>query len=84
MEKKWQLQEAKNKFSQLVDEVVNNNDHQIITRHGKDTAVILSFEEYKKLTKKKGSLANFFRNSPLFDEQIDLERNKDYSRDIEI
>ena len=84
MEKKWQLQDAKNKFSQLVDEVVKTNEIQIITKHGKDTVVILSFDEYKKLTRKKGSLVNFFRDSPLAEDGIDIERIKDYSRDIEI
>lgn len=84
MEKKWQLQDAKSKFSYLINEVVNNNDAQIITKHGKDTAVIISFEEYKKLTKKDTSLVEFFMNSPLAEVDIDLERVKDYSRDIEI
>ncbi len=57
--------------------------HQIITKHGKDTAVIISIEEYKKLTQKNGSLVDFFKNSPLAEEEINLERAKDHSREFE-
>lgn len=48
----WQLQDAKNKLSQVVDTSILNGP-QIISRRGKNTAVLLSYEEYKKLTKKK-------------------------------
>lgn len=82
MEKKWQIQEAKNKFSELIDGA-SKNVHQIITKHGKDTAVIISIEEYKNLTQKKGSLVDFFKKSPLIDTDLDLERKKDSSREID-
>ncbi len=36
MSKNWQLQEAKNKFSQVVDCACNEGP-QIVTRHGKET-----------------------------------------------
>ncbi|PZO58558.1 MAG: prevent-host-death protein [Phormidesmis priestleyi] len=44
----WQLQEAKNKFSQLV-KAADEGVPQFITVRGKQTAVILSAAEYKKL-----------------------------------
>lgn len=52
MSKSWQLQEAKNKFSQVVDEAQSKGP-QTITRHGKEVAVVLSASEYYKLTASK-------------------------------
>ncbi|MHB1646173.1 MAG: type II toxin-antitoxin system Phd/YefM family antitoxin [bacterium] len=64
MNKKWQLQEAKNRFSNLV-EIAKNEGPQLITKNGKDAAVILSADEYKKLIKPKINLVEFIQQSPL-------------------
>ena len=79
----WQLQEAKSKFSQLVDSAMHNTP-QIVTKHGNKAVVILSFEEYKKMTKPKQDLVSFFRSSPFLDSEIEIVRNKDNPRDIEL
>lgn len=79
----WQLQEAKNKFSHLVDKA-HHEGPQIVTKHGKESVVILAVEDYMKLNKPKIDLLSFFKNSPLFDLNIDLTRDKSPSRDIEI
>ena len=79
----WQLQEAKNKFSHLVDKA-HHDGPQIVTRHGKESVVILAIEDYQKLNKPKSDLITFFKNSPLFDSIIDLTRDKSSSRDIEL
>lgn len=39
----WQLQEAKSKFSKVVENVVHDGP-QIITKHGAEVAVVLSVE----------------------------------------
>ncbi len=44
---KWQLQDAKNKFSEVVETSINSGP-QIISRRGKDTAVVISFKEYQR------------------------------------
>ena len=44
----WQLQEAKNKLSELVEHVIANGEPQMITRRGKPAAVLISVEEYEK------------------------------------
>lgn len=79
----WQLQEAKNKFSRLVDKA-HHDGPQIVTRHGKESVVILAIEDYQKLNKPKSDLVTFFQNSPLYDTSIDLTRDKSSSRDIEL
>lgn len=44
-----QLKEAKATLSAVVDQAVGGHP-AIITRHGKKEAVVLSFDEYEKLT----------------------------------
>jgi prevent-host-death family protein len=80
----WQLQEAKSKFSELVNQALSHGA-QIITRRGKKTAVILPFEDYIRLTQKQsGSLSQFLLNSPLHGSELNLDRVHEYPRDIEI
>lgn len=79
----WQLQEAKNKLSKLVEEACNSGP-QVITVRGKETAVVLSIEEYRRIALKKESLAEFFANSPLRGSELEIERMPDVDRDIEL
>jgi antitoxin Phd len=79
----WQLQEAKNRFSRLVEQAQHNGP-QIVTKHGKEAVVIISADEYKKLIRPKKDIVRFFQESPLFGEDIDLTRSKETPRDIEL
>jgi antitoxin Phd len=45
---KWQLQEAKSRFSELIDDTLEKGP-QIVTRRGIDTAVVVSIDEWHKL-----------------------------------
>lgn len=79
----WQLQEAKNKFSQLVEKA-RKFGPQVVTKHGKEAVVILSFEDYKKMVHPENNLIDFLQNSPLSKAKIDFSslRQKDKPRDI--
>jgi prevent-host-death family protein len=79
----WQLQEAKNKFSSLVDKA-HHDGPQIVTKHGKESVVVIAIEDYQKMNRPKSDLLSFFKSSPLFDLNIDLTRDKRSSRDIEL
>jgi len=79
----WQLQEAKNKFSKVV-KAARHNGPQIVTVRDREAAVVLSIEEYGKLTRHEDSLLEFFRKSPLRGVDLDLERDRDPGRDIEL
>ena len=83
MQNTWQLQDAKSKFSQLVESAICD-EPQFVTKYGKNAVVILSFEDYKKMTKPKTDLVSFFKNSPLADIELDISRNKDIPREIEL
>ena len=71
----WQLQEAKNKLSRVVENAVNSGP-QIITKHGVEVAIVLSFAEYQKMVASRGKLSTFFRDSPLAGVELDLARDK--------
>lgn len=79
----WQLQEAKSKFSQLVESAISDAP-QIVTKHGKNAVVVISYQEYKKLKKPSTDIVSFFQDSPLSEIGLDLERSKDLPRDIEL
>ena len=79
----WQLQEAKNKFSSLVDKAQHEGP-QFVTKHGRESVVVLSVEDYQKMTKPKSNLLNFFQNSPLAGTSLDIHRDKSLSRDIKL
>ena len=44
----WSLQDAKNQLSRVVD-AARAGEAQVVTRHGKPAAVVLSFENYERL-----------------------------------
>jgi prevent-host-death family protein len=82
-DREWQLQEAKNRLSQVVDQALNDGP-QTITLRGKPSAVVVSFEEYRKLTMPRTGLSQFFRQSPLSEVELDLSRSTDLSREVEL
>jgi prevent-host-death family protein len=59
----WQLQEAKAKFSELVQKAIDEGP-QTVTRHGKETVVVLSSEEYRKLREGRQSLKEILMSGP--------------------
>jgi prevent-host-death family protein len=83
MKNNWQVQEAKNRLSELLDEA-RRHGPQVVTRRGVDTAVVLSIEDYKRLVGPQGSLVDFFRQSPLVGVELELERRPDLARDVEL
>jgi len=79
----WQLQKAKSKFSQLVENAIHK-EPQFVTKHGDNAVVVLSFEEYSEITKPKSDLVKFLRSSPLAGVQLEITRIKDMPRDIDL
>jgi prevent-host-death family protein len=75
MARVWQLQEAKNKFSEVVDEAIKQGP-QIITKRGVETVIVLSYAEYRKVMLNQKRLSDFFRESPLAEVDLDLRRDR--------
>ncbi len=76
----WQLQEAKNKFSQVVKQA-QQGKAQYITVHGKPAVVIVSIEDYQKLNHSHDSLSEALM-MPLLEEDLELSRDRDTGREI--
>ena len=83
MRDRWQLQEAKNRFSELVDTALSEGP-QVVTRHGRDTVVVVPVETYRGLTKPRESLVEFFARSPLRGARLDLARDRDPGRSVRL
>lgn len=73
--------EGKNKFSKLVANAAKG-EPQIITKNGKETAVVISFEDYKRLKAKERPLSEFLLDNPArkYGIELDLTRSKDTGR----
>ncbi len=79
----WQLQDAKSKFSEVIDRALANGV-QVVTRRGKKTVVVMPFDEYERLTKRSGNLAQYLLDSPLAGSGLEIGRDKSLPRKIEM
>jgi len=80
---RWQLQDAKARFSQLVKSAQLEGPQEI-TVHGKSTAVLLSAEDYARLTGPKLSFVEFMRRSPLVGVALDIKRSTSTTRRVRL
>ena len=85
MTNRWQLLEAKSKFSHVVKKACSEGP-QFVTRHGDIAVVVIAYDDYQRLTRPETSLVDFLRDSPFADmaEPEMFTRNKDLPRDIEL
>ena len=77
---RWQVQEAKTRFSEVIEEAQSKGP-QIITRHGAERAVVLSFDDFRSLTAHKPGLKEYLLGGPKFDD-FEIERDRDTGREI--
>lgn len=80
---KWQLQEAKNRLSEVVRRA-RSEGPQVITLHGADAVVVVSARDFVRMSRRKGKLVDFFRKSPLVGVDLDLARTRDTGRKINL
>ncbi|MBI4321204.1 MAG: type II toxin-antitoxin system Phd/YefM family antitoxin [Chloroflexi bacterium] len=78
----WQLQEAKQRFSELVRRAVHEGP-QAVTRHGETVVVVVSAEEFRRLTGAKPDFAEFLLASPDLS-LLDLDRAADLPREVDL
>lgn len=53
LERKWQLQEAKARFSEVVDRALEEGP-QVVTRRGAEAAVVVAIGTWRELEKRAG------------------------------
>lgn len=83
----WSLQDAKNRFSSVVDAAVAG-EPQLVTRHGKRAVVVVAAEEFERLRRLDRAGAPTFADLLLAipqggDEEEALERATARLRDVE-
>ncbi|MDP3256303.1 MAG: type II toxin-antitoxin system Phd/YefM family antitoxin [Bosea sp. (in: a-proteobacteria)] len=80
---RWSVASAKARFSEMIEQAKTDGP-QTITRNGKPTAILVSVEEWERKTARKGTFADFLLNSPLRGSGIDLTRDDQPPRDIDL
>lgn len=77
----WQLQEAKNRLSELV-KAAKTKGPQIITVRGKEEAAVVSIEELRKMRRGDLPLGTYWwKTAPKVN--LVIERSRDTGRDVE-
>ena len=75
----WQLQDAKSRFSEVVDLCLSEGP-QLVTRRGQDAVVVLAAKDYRRLSG-SSALKELLLNAPR-GEALDIERSAETVRDI--
>ena len=78
----WPVQDAKAKFSELLDRAETDGPQQV-TRNGKPAAVVVSPSAWAKKAATQESLADFLDRSPLRGSGVEFERMRGKMRDFE-
>lgn len=80
MHEHWQLQDAKQRFSELIRSVETEGP-QFVTKHGQEVAVVIDITEYRRLRGGGNDFKEFLRAAP--DVELDIERSTAPSRDVD-
>jgi prevent-host-death family protein len=81
--KQWTVARAKAHLSEVIEEALHKGP-QTITRHGRIAVVVVSAEEWESKTKRKGSLADFFAESPLRNSGLVIKRDRERPRELDL
>lgn len=76
----WQLQEAKSRFSEVVDLTLKEGP-QLVTRRGEEVVVILAANDYRRLSGQTANLMDCLLNAPR-GEPLVLDRSHESIRDL--
>ena len=78
----WQLQTAKQKFSELVQRALDEGP-QIVTRRGEKVVVIMSNREFERLTSNAPDFKDFLLSLPDLD-GFEIDRSGETARVVEL
>jgi prevent-host-death family protein len=77
----WQLQDAKARFSELVQKAIEEGP-QTVTRRGKPAVVVVSAEQFELMKKRQITLKDLLRSAPWH--ELEIERDRSQPREIEL
>lgn len=78
----WQLQEAKQRFSELIRSVETSGP-QFVTRHGEEVAVVIDVAEYRRLRGGEDDFKAFLRSAPELDD-LHIDRSPVLARAVDL
>ena len=78
----WQVQDAKARFSEVIERA-RTEGPQTITRHGAERAVVLSIEDYRALAAHRPDFKAHLLGGPKVDD-FSIERDRDAGRTVEL
>ena len=59
----WQVEEAKRQLSRVI-QLAGTEGPQVLTRNGKEVAVVLAIDDYRRLTSDAGAFKRFLEEAP--------------------
>lgn len=77
----WQVQEAKQRFSELVERAVSEGP-QIVTKHGRPTVAVVEIGAFRRLSGSAMDFKEFLLSAPDLS-ILELDRSKDLPREID-
>jgi prevent-host-death family protein len=78
----WQLQEAKQRFSELVRRALEEGP-QVVTRRGEEVVVIVGAQEFDRLSRAEEDFKAFLLSAPDLD-GLEIQRDRSTSRKAEL
>lgn len=81
--KRWQLQEAKARLSELIAAAKTEGPQEVTVR-GKPAAVVLAKGDFDRLVKPKPSFVEFMRASPLVGAGVEIRRDRSLTRRVRL
>jgi prevent-host-death family protein len=82
MPSSWQLQEAKQRFSEVVRQALEEGP-QVVTRHAREAVVILSAKHYRRLLASGPDFKAFLEKGPDLG-RLDIRRDKRPARRVKV
>jgi antitoxin Phd len=79
MKTTWKLQDAKAKFSQIVEDALTKSP-QFVTRRGREAVVVIAARDYENLISKKPSFKQFLLNGPAMNDSEGIRPVSDIRR----
>ncbi len=78
----WQLQEAKQRFSELVRRALEEGP-QVVTRRGEEVVVVVRAEEFDRLSRGEEDFKDFLLYAPDLD-ALEIRRDRGSVREVEL
>jgi antitoxin Phd len=78
----WQLQNAKQRFSEVVERAIGEGP-QVVTRRGRAVVVVIAIDAYRRLFDGEHDFKRFLREAPDLG-ALELERSAETGRVVEL